>query len=48
MWKGCYKTMLNESESYLFLCSQYIELNPVCANMVSIDEVIGSKLIERV
>jgi len=32
---GRYKATLIDSESYLFTCSHYIDLNPVRANMVS-------------
>ena len=34
LWEGRYKATLIDSESYLFTCSRYIELNPVRANMV--------------
>ena len=35
LWEGRYKVTLIDSESYLFTCSRYIELNPVRANMMS-------------
>lgn len=35
LWEGRYKATLIDSENYLFICSRYIELNPVRANMVS-------------
>ena len=34
LWEGRYKATLVDSESYLFTCYRYIELNPVRANMV--------------
>lgn len=35
LWEGRYKATLVDTESYLFTCYRYIELNPVRANMVS-------------
>jgi len=35
LWKGRYKATLIDSENYLLICSRYIELNPVRANMVN-------------
>ena len=35
LWEGRYRATLIESETYLFTCSRYIELNPVRAEMVS-------------
>ncbi|MCH9698061.1 MAG: transposase [Gammaproteobacteria bacterium] len=35
LWEGRYKATLLDSEQYLLICSRYIELNPVRANMVS-------------
>jgi putative transposase len=35
LWEGRYKATLIDSESYLFTCMRYIELNPVRANMVA-------------
>jgi putative transposase len=35
LWEGRYKATLIDTETYLFTCSRYIELNPVRANMVS-------------
>lgn len=35
LWEGRYKASLVDSESYLFTCMRYIELNAVRANMVS-------------
>ncbi len=34
LWEGRYKATLLDSEQYLLVCSRYIELNPVRANMV--------------
>jgi putative transposase len=34
LWEGRFKSCLAQSESYLLLCSRYIELNPVRAAMV--------------
>jgi len=34
LWEGRYKSTLLDSESYLFTCYRYIELNPVRAGMV--------------
>jgi len=34
LWEGRYKATLLDSDSYLFICSRYIELNPVRAGMV--------------
>jgi putative transposase len=34
LWEGRYKATLLDSESYLLMCSRYIELNPVRAGMV--------------
>ncbi len=34
LWEGRYKATLIDSEPYLLVCSRYIELNPVRANMV--------------
>lgn len=34
LWEGRYRATLIDSESYLLICSRYIELNPVRANMV--------------
>lgn len=34
LWEGRYRATLIESETYLFTCSRYIELNPVRAEMV--------------
>ena len=34
LWEGRYKARLLDSESYLLMCSRYIELNPVRAGMV--------------
>lgn len=34
LWEGRYKATLIDSEGYLLTCYQYIELNPVRANMV--------------
>lgn len=33
LWEGRYKSLLIESEAYLFACQRYIELNPVRAGM---------------
>jgi putative transposase len=35
LWEGRYKATLLDSESYLLICSRYIELNPVRAGMVT-------------
>ena len=35
LWEGRYKATLLDSDQYLLVCSRYIELNPVRANMVS-------------
>jgi putative transposase len=35
LWEGRYRATLIDSERYLLLCSRYIELNPVRANMVA-------------
>lgn len=35
LWEGRYKATLIDSEQYLLICSRYIELNPVRAEMVS-------------
>lgn len=34
LWEGRYKSSMVDSESYLLVCSRYIELNPVRAGMV--------------
>lgn len=34
LWEGRYKSSMIDSESYLLVCSRYIELNPVRAQMV--------------
>ncbi len=34
LWEGRYKATLIDTDSYLFTCMQYIELNPVRAKMV--------------
>jgi len=38
LWEGRYKATLIDSEAYLLLCSRYIELNPVRADMVDAPE----------
>ncbi|HQN64237.1 MAG TPA: transposase [Methylophilus sp.] len=35
LWEGRYKSCPTQAETYLLACQRYIELNPVCANMVS-------------
>ena len=35
LWEGRYKATLIDTECYLLTCMRYIELNPVCAGMVS-------------
>jgi putative transposase len=35
LWEGRHKSSLVQSERYYLMCSRYIELNPVVANMVS-------------
>ncbi|OIP99449.1 MAG: transposase [Zetaproteobacteria bacterium CG2_30_46_52] len=35
LWEGRYKATLLDSETYLLICSRYIELNPVRAGMVA-------------
>ncbi len=35
LWQGRYRTTVLEPERYLLLCSQYIELNPVRAELVA-------------
>lgn len=35
LWEGRYKATLIDSETYLFTCMRYIELNPVRAGMIS-------------
>jgi len=35
LWEGRYKATIIDTETYLFTCYRYIELNPVRANMVS-------------
>ncbi len=35
LWEGRYKATVIETESYLFACYQYIELNPVRAGLVA-------------
>jgi putative transposase len=35
LWEGRYRATLIDSDQYLLLCSRYIELNPVRANMVA-------------
>ena len=35
LWQGRYKSMLIQKDRYLIDCLEYIELNPVRANMVS-------------
>ena len=34
LWEGRYKAALVDSERYLLMCSRYIELNPIRANIV--------------
>ena len=34
LWQGRYKNLLIQSDSYFLRCGQYIELNPVRANLV--------------
>lgn len=38
LWEGRYKATLLDSEQYLLTCSRYIELNPVRAGMVKLQE----------
>ncbi|RFC37959.1 MAG: hypothetical protein DID89_2727548610 [Candidatus Nitrotoga sp. CP45] len=38
IWEGRYKANLVQEESYLLTCMRYIELNPVCANIVPTPE----------
>jgi putative transposase len=38
LWEGRYKATLIDSEAYLLICSRYIELNPVRADMVNAPE----------
>jgi putative transposase len=38
LWEGRYKATLLDSEDYLLVCSRYIELNPVRADMVRFPE----------
>ena len=38
LWEGRFKSCLAQSESYLLICSRYIELNPVRAFMVKYPE----------
>lgn len=35
LWEGRHKSSLVQSDKYFLICSRYIELNPVVANMVS-------------
>jgi putative transposase len=35
LWEGRYKSSLIDSETYLFTCHRYIELNPVRAGLVN-------------
>jgi putative transposase len=35
LWEGRYKASVVESETYVLLCSRYIELNPVRSNLVT-------------
>ena len=35
LWEGRYKASVIESESYLLMCSRYIELNPVRSKLVA-------------
>jgi putative transposase len=35
LWEGRYKACLVEADPYFFMCSRYIELNPVRAGMVA-------------
>lgn len=35
LWEGRFKSVLIDSEQYLFVCQRYIELNPVRAGMVN-------------
>ena len=34
LWEGRHKSSLVQSDKYFLICSRYIELNPVAANMV--------------
>ena len=34
LWEGRYKSSLISKDNYLFVCNQYIELNPIRAKMV--------------
>jgi len=34
LWEGRFKARLVDSVQYLLTCMRYIDLNPVCANMV--------------
>lgn len=35
LWEGRYKSSAVQAEDYLLACQRYIELNPVCADMVA-------------
>ncbi len=35
LWEGRYKSSLIDADNYLLVCSRYIELNPVRADMVA-------------
>lgn len=38
VWQGRFKNLLIESDSYLFACGNYIEMNPVRAGLVTLPE----------
>ena len=35
LWEGRFKSSLVQVEEYSLTCMRYIELNPVCANMIT-------------
>lgn len=39
LWDGRYKSVIVDSDEYLWKCQQYVELNPVRANMVAAPEL---------
>ncbi len=34
LWEGRFRSCIVQQEEYLFTCQRYIEMNPVCAQMV--------------
>ncbi|WP_217909539.1 transposase [Desulfosediminicola flagellatus] len=35
LWEGRFRSCVVQQQKYLFFCQRYIEMNPVCAGMVT-------------